>query len=185
MPEVSGGTHYERLGVDPDTATADIRRAWLRLARESHPDFHARADATTRAASEREMQSINEAWAVLGDPDRRRRYDEGLSVTTGNGDRPGPGPARYDFVPYDDGEDEIDPEFADDEGVEGTEVARSVQMAPVVCLLGGLAGVILGVIIGLGFLVAVGIAGLVLAALGFLATPIVAISRSIRAERGR
>jgi hypothetical protein len=58
-------------------------------------------------------------------------------------------------------------------------------MAPVVCFFGGLFGVIFGVLVNLSFLIAVGIVGLVLALLGFLAAPAVAISRSIRAERDR
>jgi curved DNA-binding protein CbpA len=186
MADAAEGSLYDRLGVAADAAVPDIRRAWLQRARENHPDFHSDADAPTRARIEREMQSINEAWGVLGDPERRRRYDEGLRVaTSGSGGRQAPGPARYDFVPYDDGDDDIDAARFDDEGVEGTEVSRSIQVAPIVCLLGGLAGVIVGVIIGLGFLIAVGIVGLVLAGVGFLAAPIVAISRSIRAERDR
>ena len=71
-------THYQRLGVTPDATTAEIRRSWLRLAREHHPDFHVDAGAITRAANEREMQAINDAWAVLSDPDRRRAYDLSL-----------------------------------------------------------------------------------------------------------
>jgi hypothetical protein len=54
-----------------------------------------------------------------------------------------------------------------------------------VCFFGGLFGVIFGVLVNLSFLIAVGIVGLVLALLGFLAAPAVAISRSIRAERDR
>ena len=93
--------------------------------------------------------------------------------------------AVWIFELYSDGDDEIDPRLLEDVGVEGTEVGRSVQLAPVVCFFGGLFGVILGVIVNLTFLIAVGIAGLVLAMLGFLAAPAVAISRSIRAERNQ
>ena len=96
-----------------------------------------------------------------------------------------PTPGRYDFVPYDDGDDEIDFRLIDDVGVEGTHVERSLQMAPVLCLLGGIIGVVLGIIVNLPFLIAVGIVGLVLAGLGFLAAPFVALSRSLRAERER
>jgi curved DNA-binding protein CbpA len=186
MTDAAHHTLYDRLGVAFDAPAAEIRRAWLGLAREHHPDFHAQADPATRAGIEREMQSINEAWAVLGDPERRRRYDEGMSAATRNpSGRPGPGPARYDFVPYDDGDDEIDPALFDDIGVAGTEVSRSIQMAPIVCLLGGLAGVIIGVIINLGFLIAVGIAGLVLAVFGFLAALRPDAARDRQGGRGR
>jgi hypothetical protein len=175
---------YDRLGVAPTANAAEIRRAYLQLARIHHPDFH--TNEADRQKNEREMQAINEAWAVLGDPDRRRAHDERMRLTQPDPVSTGkPVPGRYDFVPFDDGDDEIDPRLMDDVGVEGTEVARSVQMAPVVCFFGGLLGVILGVMVNLTFLIAVGIVGLVLALLGFLAAPAVAISRSIRAERDR
>jgi curved DNA-binding protein CbpA len=175
---------YVRLGVTPSASAADIRRAYLKLARVHHPDFH--TNEADRQSNEREMQSINEAWAVLGDPDRRRAHDERMRLSqldplaTGK-----PVPGRYDFVPFDDGDDEIDPRLLEDVGVEGTEVGRSVQLAPVVCFFGGLFGIIVGVMVNLTFLIAVGVVGLVLAMLGFLAAPAVAISRSIRAERDR
>lgn len=173
---------YERLGVAPTATAAEIRRAYLQLARVHHPDFH--TDESDRLANEREMQSINEAWAVLGDPDRRRAHDERMRLTVSEPRSPGaPVPGRYDFVPFDDGDDEIDPRLLDDVGVEGTEVSRSVQIAPVICLLGGILGLVLGVIVNLPFLIAVGGIGVVLSALGFLLAPVLAISRSIRAER--
>lgn len=174
-------THYQRLGVAPDATTAEIRRSWLRLAREHHPDFHVDAAATTRAANEREMQAINDAWAVLGDPDRRRVYDLSLGSTGAAAHEPEP----FVFVPYDDGDDPIDPRLLDDTGVAGTEVGRSVQMLPVVLLVGGVVGVVLGVVIDLLFLIAVGLIGLVGAGVSFLIAPLMAVSRSIAAERRR
>lgn len=58
---------YAVLGVPVDAAHDDIRRAWLHLARRHHPDHGGDAAA---------MQAVNEAWAVLGDPARRRRWDD-------------------------------------------------------------------------------------------------------------
>lgn len=181
---------YDRLGVAPDADEAEIRRAWLALARAHHPDGH--ADAASRAAAEREMQSINEAWSILSDPQRRRRYDERWGARVGDGSV-GSGPsatsARIDrpddfvFVPFDDEDDEIDPRLLDDVGVEGTHVDRSVQVVPVVLLLGGLVGVVLGAVIALPFLVVVGAVGLVGGALSFLLAPLQAATRSIAAER--
>ena len=68
-----GDRFYDRLGVSPDATDAEVRQAWLRLARTHHPDAH--ADPAARAAAEVEMRAINEAWAVLGDPARRAAYD--------------------------------------------------------------------------------------------------------------
>jgi len=175
---------YDRLGVAPTSSAAEIRTAYLKLARIHHPDFH--TNDADRLNNEREMQSINEAWAVLGDPERRRVHDERMRLSQPDHVATGtPVPGRYDFVPFDDSDDEIDPRLIDDVGVEGTHVARSVQIAPLVCFGGGVLGVILGVVINLPFLIAVGAVGLVLSVFGFLLAPVIALSRSIRAERDR
>jgi len=64
--------YYEVLGV-PRTATADeIKRAYRKLARTHHPDL---APAAERAAAAERFKEINEANEVLGDPDKRRKYD--------------------------------------------------------------------------------------------------------------
>lgn len=62
---------YSILGV-PRTATmGEIRVAYRRLARMYHPDVNTGPEAEAR------MQEINEAYGVLSDPERRRRYDSG------------------------------------------------------------------------------------------------------------
>jgi hypothetical protein len=71
-------THYEVLGVPPTAARADVRRAFLALARREHPDVHATADAATRRSAQARMQAVNDAWAVLGDTQRRAAYDAEL-----------------------------------------------------------------------------------------------------------
>ena len=72
----SPGDHYRVLGVEPDTGTEEIRRAYLQMARRLHPDFHSDADAATRASLQRKMQQVNESWAVLSDPELRFVYDQ-------------------------------------------------------------------------------------------------------------
>ena len=59
-------THYDVLGVAVGAPRADIHRAYLALARRHHPD--AGGDAAA-------MRRVNQAWAVLSDGGRRRRYD--------------------------------------------------------------------------------------------------------------
>ena len=59
----------------PEAAADDVRRAYLDRARETHPDRHIDADGPQRADAERRMREVNEAWRVLGNPRRRRRYD--------------------------------------------------------------------------------------------------------------
>lgn len=74
-------THYDVLGVAPDSDRDVLRRAYLDLARRHHPD--AGGDAVA-------MLAVNDAWAVLSDPRRRARYDLSL------GDEPaGQAGARY------------------------------------------------------------------------------------------
>ena len=65
--------HYEVLGVSRDATPAQIRSAFRRLARAHHPDTSVSGSADTLAP-------INDAWQVLGDPDRRRAYDRSLDA---------------------------------------------------------------------------------------------------------
>jgi len=64
--------YYEVLGV-PRTATAEeIKRAYRQLARKHHPDLQV---ASERARASERFKEINEANEVLGDPDKRAKYD--------------------------------------------------------------------------------------------------------------
>src|ERR1700694_1029061 len=63
--------YYKILGV-PRTATeADIKKAFRKLARQHHPDV-----AKNKKAAEEKFKEINEANEVLGDPEKRKKYDE-------------------------------------------------------------------------------------------------------------
>ena len=63
--------YYETLGV-PKTATEDeIRKAFRKLARQHHPDV-----SKDKATAEEKFKQINEAYEVLGDPEKRKKYDE-------------------------------------------------------------------------------------------------------------
>jgi hypothetical protein len=63
------GTLYDELGVGPDASADELRRAYYRRARELHPDVNP-AGRTDEA-----MRRVNQAWAILGHPVSRRRYD--------------------------------------------------------------------------------------------------------------
>lgn len=67
---MSSKDYYRVLGVEPDAASRDIKEAYRKLAYRFHPDRN-EGDA---GALER-MKWINEAYAALSDPEKRRRYD--------------------------------------------------------------------------------------------------------------
>lgn len=62
--------YYATLGVGQDATADDIKRAYRKLARDSHPD----ANPDDPLAEER-FKQIAEAYAVLSDPEKRQRYD--------------------------------------------------------------------------------------------------------------
>lgn len=67
--------HYATLQVSRDAEPEVIDRAYRALSLKYHPDV---ADERNRAAATATMQRINEAYAVLSDPRRRRAYDATL-----------------------------------------------------------------------------------------------------------
>jgi curved DNA-binding protein len=63
--------YYETLGVARTASAEDIKQAFRKLARVHHPDV-----AKNKVAGEAKFKEINEAYEVLSDPEKRRRYDE-------------------------------------------------------------------------------------------------------------
>lgn len=60
--------YYKVLGVAPEATEKEIRRAYRKLAKESHPDAN--------PGSEDRFKQISAAYDVVGDPERRKEYDE-------------------------------------------------------------------------------------------------------------
>ena len=63
--------YYKVLGVSPDASDADIRKAYRKLAKKYHPDIN-----KDDAHAQEKFQAINEANEVLGNPEKRKKYDE-------------------------------------------------------------------------------------------------------------
>lgn len=62
--------YYEVLGVDKSASDADIKKAYRSLAKKYHPDMN-----PGDKEAEQKFKEVNEAYAVLSDADKRKKYD--------------------------------------------------------------------------------------------------------------
>ena len=63
--------YYKILGVDKSASQDDIKKAFKKLARKYHPDLN-----PDDPNAKQRFQEINEANEVLGDPEKRKKYDQ-------------------------------------------------------------------------------------------------------------
>jgi curved DNA-binding protein len=78
--------YYTTLGVAKTASEAEIKKAFRKLARKYHPDV-----AKDKKTAEEKFKEINEAYEVLSDPDKRKKYDElGANWQDGGGYQPPP-----------------------------------------------------------------------------------------------
>ncbi len=86
--------YYQTLGVAKSASQDEIKRAFRKLARKHHPDVN-----PGDAAAERRFKEVNEAHEVIGDPEKRRKYDELGANWRMYEQAGGPGPQGGPFSP--------------------------------------------------------------------------------------
>ncbi len=62
--------YYKILGVDNNIPQKDVKKAYLKRAKQFHPDLHPN-DPKAKA----KFQALNEAYTVINDPEKRKKYD--------------------------------------------------------------------------------------------------------------
>src|SRR2546426_7779498 len=63
--------YYSTLGVAKTATQKELKQAYRKLARKHHPDVNPGVPS-----AEAKFKEINEAYEVLGDPEKRKKYDE-------------------------------------------------------------------------------------------------------------
>ncbi|WP_235736207.1 molecular chaperone DnaJ [Nocardioides alcanivorans] len=74
----AGKDYYAELGVSKDASAEEIKKAYRKLARANHPDSN-----PGDTAKHEKFKSVAEAYDVVGDPDKRKQYDEIRSMPMG------------------------------------------------------------------------------------------------------
>jgi molecular chaperone DnaJ len=71
---------YAQLGVKKDATAEEIKKAYRKLARANHPDSH-----PDDPAKHEKFKTVAEAYDVIGDPEKRKKYDEMRSLYGASG----------------------------------------------------------------------------------------------------
>jgi molecular chaperone DnaJ len=73
MSSVTKRDYYETLGVERNASDDELKKAFRKLARQFHPDLQPTTEQ--KKTSEEKFKEINEAYEILSDQDKRKRYD--------------------------------------------------------------------------------------------------------------
>lgn len=96
--------YYSILGLSKTASAEEIKKSFRRLARKYHPDMN-----PDNKQAEAQFKQISEAYEVLGDPEKRQKYDQYGQYWKQAGDAPSPGAGGtggvdmggFDFSQYD------------------------------------------------------------------------------------
>lgn len=101
--------YYEILGVKKDASQDEIKKAFRKLAKRYHPDAN-----PNNKSSEEKFKETSEAYEVLGDADKRKKYDNLQNEAKyHNGDEFDPSRSRYGNVRYQQQTTSADSDFSD------------------------------------------------------------------------
>lgn len=173
--------HYRTLDVAPGASTAELRTAYLKLARANHPDMFA---GPRREAAESRMQEINEAWNVLGVAHKRKEYDASRPEVSGPGASTGPRRGNAHFRPFNDDDDDLidrsdvdlDPTPLSGSG----SIPRWLTMMPIVLVICGILFFGVGVLVNASGVIAIAAIVVALGGVSFLMMPLIVMSRAER-----
>ena len=137
------------------------------------------------------MQGINEAWAVLGDPEQRSSYDRKRMRGGGTTSMPDTAPRRP-WVPLDDSDDDlehVDPDLFDADLLDdtpygdGAGVPRALQIIPALLVVVAVVGYSVALVTGLRPVLALAIISTIFAGVLFVVAPLVAFAHGARGSR--
>lgn len=101
-PDWATKDFYKELGVSRTASAEEIKKAYRKLARANHPDSHPGDSPDARARHEK-FKAVAEAYDVIGDPEKRKKYDEARRLFAsggfpagGRGGPGGPGGVGFD-----------------------------------------------------------------------------------------
>ena len=74
--------YYKIMNLDPGAALSedDIKKAYKKAALKWHPDKHSAGEEAQREEADKMFKDIGEAYSILSDPEKKRRYDQGADI---------------------------------------------------------------------------------------------------------
>ncbi|KAI4154630.1 MAG: hypothetical protein L6R39_001367 [Caloplaca ligustica] len=88
-------SHYKILGLEPSASATDIKKSFYALSKKHHPDHN---PGDTHAAER--FVEISEAYAILGNPPKREKYDRETQRATSSSSNNAPRGSYWSSAPY-------------------------------------------------------------------------------------